>query len=162
MKIKNDLHNIEKTAYKLMKKHNLNNWKFRWSNASRRYGSCDKKNKIISISKLHGLYDDEYLVKDTILHEISHGLTPEFYASHGKEWKENAIKIGCNPLSYKKGTINDKYSCKYIGFCVNCNNKIYLNKRGNYICKNCYNTYSLNCRYNYHKNPDYLGNIKIY
>ena len=156
MKKKHEQKDIEHLAYELMNKHNLNNWKFRWSNASRRFGSCNKKNMTISLSKLHGVYDDLYLVKDTILHEIAHGLTSKNNTPHCKEWKEIALKIGCNPLSHKKSNIPEKYYSKYIGICNNCNKKIYLNKRGNFICKSCYNNYSSYNKFNYLKNPDYL------
>jgi hypothetical protein len=144
-----------------MSKYNLDNWQFKWTNASRRFGSCNKKKRIISLSKLHGIYDDIELVKDTILHEIAHGLTPDIYLAHGKQWKEIALTIGCNPKSYKKSSVSDKHSCKYKGICSNCNKIIYVNKRSNLICRSCYNNYSLNCRFNYSINYEYLGNKKI-
>jgi hypothetical protein len=160
MKRKNIIQEIENLAYELLDKYNLDDWEFKWSNASRRFGSCNRNNKTIYLSRLHGLYDDIYLVKDTLLHEIAHGLTPKNHSSHGVEWKEIAQKIGCNPVSYKKSNIPEKYSCKYIGICENCNNKVYLNKRGKYFCRNCYNNFSSNYKFNYFKNTDYLGDNK--
>ncbi len=153
---KNKLEDIKILAIELMKKHNLKGWIFKWSNASRRFGSCNKNNKTISLSKLHAIYDDIFLVKDTILHEIAHGLTPKNFSAHGKEWKENALKIGCKPISYKKSNISEKLSCKYIGICAKCEKKIFLNKRSKYICRSCYNVYSLNSNFNYFMNPDYI------
>ena len=161
MKQKNKLEDIKILSNELMNKHNLNDWRFKFSNASRRLGSCNKKKKTISVSKLHGLYDDKTQIKDTILHEIAHVLTPKYYSAHGKEWKDNAKKVGCNPISYKKSIISEKFSCKYIGICINCKKKIFLNKRSTYICRSCYNTYSLNSKFNYIINPDYLGNGKL-
>ena len=93
MKQKNKLEDIKILSNELMKKHNLNDWEFKFSNASRRLGSCNKKKKTISVSKLHGLYDDNSQVKDTILHEIAQVLTPKYYSAHGKEWKDNAKKV---------------------------------------------------------------------
>jgi len=165
MIIKNDLAVIENFANELLDKYNLKGWKFRWSNATRRFGSCSKYRKTISVSKLHGLYDDIELVLDTILHEIAHGLTPKNQPSHGNVWKRNALIVGCEPKSCKKSSIPQEISCKWIGTCINCSKEVFFNKRSKLFCRSCYDRYAPNgeridmkgFKFKYRENPKFIG-----
>lgn len=87
---------IESLARRLMAKHGLSDWTFKLDNRSLRLGSCNPQAKAISVSRRHVQQDTDENVRDTILHEIAHALSPED-AGHGKEWKTIARQIGATP-----------------------------------------------------------------
>lgn len=82
-------------ARALMKQHGLHNWTFRFDHARRRFGSCQPGRKVITLSKPLTFLNDEAQVRDTILHEIAHALTPG--DGHGARWKACCVRIGANP-----------------------------------------------------------------
>lgn len=62
---------------------------------SRTLGRCWNSKKLIELSSHYVDNNDEKLVKDTILHEIAHALTPG--DKHGKLWKAACVRIGAVP-----------------------------------------------------------------
>lgn len=98
-------------ATSLMREHGLGNWVFQFDRAKKRLGYCDSANRTISLSEplTNACTDAE--VKQTILHEIAHALTPMEYKSvmvrvngrmvekrtalhHGPNWLAKARSIG--------------------------------------------------------------------
>jgi predicted SprT family Zn-dependent metalloprotease len=79
----------------LMKQHGLVDWSFRFDHARRRFGSCRCRLKLITLSRPLTFLNDETQVRDTILHEIAHALTPG--AGHGDLWKRKCREIGADP-----------------------------------------------------------------
>ena len=92
-------------------------------------GKCRHTNRTISINEHHIEYDLKEHVIDTILHEIAHALHYHHYADngrvreylkknlrtgrrlvppHGKEWKQFARLVGCNPSRTGKSVIREK------------------------------------------------------
>lgn len=84
----------ERMARKLMLDHGLYGWNFKWDNAARRFGQCDYSKATISMSKQLTVQRTEAAVRNTILHEIAHALTPG--AGHGPKWRAKALAIGCS------------------------------------------------------------------
>ena len=86
-------------ARTLMRQHGLepDGWTFKFDHAKRRFGSCQsgRSRKWITLSRSLTLLNDEPQVRDTILHEIAHALTPG--DGHGPAWKAKCIEIGANP-----------------------------------------------------------------
>ncbi len=82
-------------AKSLMKQHGLDGWTFRFDHARRRFGSCREKQKLITLSRALTFLNTEDQVRDTILHEIAHALTPG--ANHGSQWKQTCRRLGANP-----------------------------------------------------------------
>lgn len=81
------------TKYKLIEA----GWKFEFfTRRKRTLGLCDYRNKTISLNavfvKGEGFNAN---VKDVVLHEIAHALTPG--AKHGPVWKRMAVRIGAEP-----------------------------------------------------------------
>lgn len=62
-------------------------------------GVCEWDCKTISINPryLPGMSESD--LRDTVLHEIAHALTPPDLKSHGKEWRANAVLVGAKPSS---------------------------------------------------------------
>lgn len=90
-----DLPAARKLARTLMDQHGLADWQFVFDRARRRFGVCRPRNKTIGLSAylVHLNSDEE--VRDTILHEIAHALTPG--DNHGDKWKAACVRIGAKP-----------------------------------------------------------------
>lgn len=69
-------------------------WRFAFDESKSHFGCCNYREKVIFLSRIFCLTIVDTKVKDTILHEISHVLTP----GHGHDiiWRAKAISIGCN------------------------------------------------------------------
>lgn len=78
-----------------MDRHGLSEWRFQFDRARRRFGSCQPTRRRITLSIVLTHLNDESQVRDTILHEIAHALTPK--AGHGPAWKQKCLEIGANP-----------------------------------------------------------------
>jgi len=82
-------------ALALMRQHGLHDWTFRFDHARRRFGSCRPRRRLITLSRPLAFLNEEAQVRDTILHEIAHALTPG--DGHGRNWKRKCIEIGAEP-----------------------------------------------------------------
>lgn len=107
-------------ALQLMNKHGLSNqgWYFKFDNAKRRLGQCNYTRRCISLSYHWVELQNESQVKNTILHEIAHALTPGH--KHDHVWRRKAIEIGCdgNRLFDSKGM--EKPKALYEAVCNGC------------------------------------------
>ena len=90
-----NLYAARNLAIALMKQHGLADWTFHFDHARRRFGSCRSRQKLITLSKPLAFLNDEEQVRDTILHEIAHALTPG--DGHGEMWKRICRQIGADP-----------------------------------------------------------------
>jgi predicted SprT family Zn-dependent metalloprotease len=91
-------------ALKLMNLYLGPSWKFEWFDNSEdnHYGDCDVDNRIIRLNKDAVKIESKEHVKDTILHEIAHGLAPhDDKQHHSHRWKKIASDIGALPVSSK-------------------------------------------------------------
>lgn len=89
-------------ATQLMRQHLDDSWTFRWSTARNTLGACNYDRRRISLSRPFAEHNDEPAVRDIILHEIAHALTPpEVYGNrpHGHEWRVAAMKLGATPTT---------------------------------------------------------------
>ena len=120
------LEHAESLAISLMIEHNIyqRGWKFKFDNAKRRFGVCKQRSKVISLSQHLVLLNEIEQVRDTILHEIAHALTP----GHGHDyvWKQKAEEIGCKPFRCYSSKEVATPKSKYEAVCVGCN---YVHKR---------------------------------
>ncbi|MBV8781168.1 MAG: SprT-like domain-containing protein [Phycisphaerae bacterium] len=82
-------------AWTLMREHGLVGWSFAFDHARRRFGCCRIGKKQITLSRPLVLLNSIEQVRDTLLHEIAHALTPG--DGHSARWKRKCIEIGANP-----------------------------------------------------------------
>jgi predicted SprT family Zn-dependent metalloprotease len=92
-----NLHLAQHLARTLMKEHGLDErgWTFSFDHARRRFGSCNLTRKRITLSRPLAFLNTEEQVRDTLLHEIAHALTPG--DGHGRRWKAMCARIGARP-----------------------------------------------------------------
>jgi len=85
----------QQLAKQLMNEHGLTEqgWRFEYDTAKIRFGVCRYGSKMIGLSQPLTLVNNEAEVRDTILHEIAHALTPGHY--HDAVWKAKCREIGC-------------------------------------------------------------------
>ncbi len=131
------LYLAQQLAKNLMLKHNLTSWTFVFDNSVRRFGQCCYTARTIKLSKHLTALNDEATVKDTILHEIAHALTPG--AHHGWAWKRKCIEIGAKPerCYTSENTVTPKL--RYVAECQGCGKEIERQKKpntgSNWSCK---------------------------
>ena len=120
---------FENMARRLMSKHGLNHWRFKFDNAKRRAGLCSFRKKTISLSKEYVIRNSDNVedIKDTILHEIAHALVGPGHG-HGPVWKRECIRIGAKPIRcYGKHIAMPKG--KYQAVCPNCKKILYMHRK---------------------------------
>lgn len=101
-----DLHDVNALARSLMAEHGIGDtWTFVFDNATRRMGQCRYAQRTISVSRHYAQHADEAHVRDTLLHEIAHALTPG--ARHGLRWKAMAQKLGATPKACADNPFSD-------------------------------------------------------
>lgn len=138
-----ELYKAKELAEELIEEH-CPEYTFQFDNAKSRFGYCSWKKKIISLSKNLVLMNDEARVKNTILHEIAHALTPKQY--HNKIWRAKALEIGCDgKRCYDNNKVNTPTE-KYVYQCPICEEKYYQHRRSRIkrACGKCCKKYNNN------------------
>ena len=103
-------------ARALMDEHGLKDWTLAFDRAKNRAGNCIRKQRTISLSKpLMSLWTTGQ-VRDTILHEIAHALTPDD-RGHGREWRVMCRKIGADPTRTWGHDGERQIEGKHLGTC---------------------------------------------
>jgi predicted SprT family Zn-dependent metalloprotease len=155
-----DLYKAQTLANELMQKHGIKQqgWRFTFDNARRRFGCCKYRPKVITLSKYLTHLNDEKEVRNTILHEIAHALTPGHH--HDRVWKAKAQEIGCTGDRCYSGKSVTTPESRYIAVCSGCGHthKKHRATRSSSSCGFCsggrYNpTYKLEFKLN----PKFLG-----
>ena len=85
---------IKSLAERLMHQHGLHGWTFKFDGAAQRLGSCRYRPKLITFSR-HYTHLEEAKIRDVLLHEIAHALTPG--VGHGWRWRDKCREIGARP-----------------------------------------------------------------
>lgn len=117
-----DLPSAGQLARRLMGQHGLAGWAFRYNQRKRTLGLCNFTARRIELSAPFVVRNDESEIRDVILHEIAHALTPPppevssarryaprrsgtsvperpptNFQPHGPAWRAMCLKIGANP-----------------------------------------------------------------
>ncbi|HZZ28446.1 MAG TPA: SprT-like domain-containing protein [Pirellulales bacterium] len=130
------LADAEKLAHELMRQHSLlPRWKFDFDRAVRRFGSCNERKRLITLSARLTELNSEYEVRDTILHEIAHALVG-VRAKHGRKWRRMASIIGCNARSCYGDEVQQP-PMKFTGRCPTCGYEVQRSRRRRISCGRC-------------------------
>lgn len=70
-------------------------WTFKFNRQTSAVGLCVYRDRTIQVSKKWAEVLDEKIIKNTILHEIAHAITPG--ANHGPLWRQACVRIGARP-----------------------------------------------------------------
>lgn len=116
----------------LLRSHGLAKWRTEVSRGRRTIGLCVYDEKTIKLSRYHLETDEPAYIKDTIIHEVAHALTPG--ARHGARWRRKAIELGGSGQQYAK---HSDYPSKWAAMCAKGHetNLFRWNQRTIYTCK---------------------------
>jgi SprT protein len=130
------LKEAEKLASELMTLHNISqSWSFRFDSSKVRFGKCDYRKREITLSWRLVELNNEFEVRDTILHEIAHVLAPRG-SGHGPAWRAVARAIGCNAKRCFGEEVK-RPKPKYKGTCPSCLKVVYRHRRVTIACAKC-------------------------
>jgi len=137
-------------ARQLMNQHGLTQVAFEWDRSKKRAGCCswyrgpfDTEHycKNISLSMYYVQMNDEAEIRNTILHEIAHGLAG-FSHGHNAHWRRIARSIGCNgERCYSRKEVNMPKG-RYQATC-NCGKTFHKHRLGSRVrsgglrCRTC-------------------------
>ena len=116
----------------------LKGWYFEFNRSIKAIGKCNYAKKRIYFSE-NWLHLPEKEIKDVILHEIAHALTPG--EGHGKKWKKMCLLIGAKPERCKLLTSEEKSKIKYkyTATCKKCGRNVGFSRKWKYnkSCGKC-------------------------
>lgn len=102
-----NLQAAENLARQLIVQH-VPGWSFAWHNKRRSFGTCHYRRATIYLSRVLTETEPEEQVRDTILHEIAHAMTPGH--KHGFVWKMKCCQIGCSGQVRSVPTVKPPYT----------------------------------------------------
>jgi predicted SprT family Zn-dependent metalloprotease len=81
-----------------MNKHGLiaAGWTFRLGRASKQFGLCDEKRKLLTFSQAIAALNTDEDLREVVCHEIAHAKVGNA-AGHGRVWRAMALACGANP-----------------------------------------------------------------
>jgi predicted SprT family Zn-dependent metalloprotease len=134
-----DIGEARTLARQLMDEHKLAGWLLELDQSKVRFGYCNYRRRVISLSAPLIILNNHDKVKDTILHEIAHALTPD--AFHGRKWRLTAQAIGARPIACYNSADVQTPAAPWHAICPKCHRDIkrYRMSRalltGKYYCK---------------------------
>jgi predicted SprT family Zn-dependent metalloprotease len=102
-------------------------WSFVWDNARGRNGQTNYARKTISLSRILTELRDEQDVRNTILHEIAHALTP----GHGHDaiWRRMFVSLGGDGTRCSQDKVHAESIAKYKVMCAGGSMLGYANRK---------------------------------
>lgn len=125
-----EVHEVFSMARDLMNYHGLGHWILQLDRAKRRAGSCIYSKLTITLSHFYIQNNTPEEIKDTILHEIAHALTP--HQKHNYIWRAKCIQIGAKPLRcYNSNVVMPKGNWR--AKCLSCGKEFHKHRKPKYI-----------------------------
>ncbi|MDJ1371304.1 SprT-like domain-containing protein [Gulosibacter molinativorax] len=112
-----DLTDVRGWAAELIATHLDDSWSFAFDNAKTRAGKCNFERREISVSRYLAQKHSDEQVKQTLLHEIAHGMVGA-RAGHGPVWQACAAQIGYVGGRTHTAEVADEFA-KWVGTCPN-------------------------------------------
>lgn len=107
---------ITQLGYQLMDEHGLYGWNIVWDNARNRGGQCRYATRTISLSRLIVPTWEDAEIRNVLLHEIAHALTPGH--SHDAVWRRKLISMGGDgSRTHSNATVPGRW----LAICDHCN-----------------------------------------
>ena len=109
-------------ARALMARWGLDDWRFEFDAAVRRFGHCRFEARTISLSRHLVALNEVEVVRDTILHEIAHALAGPRHG-HDAVWRRTAVHVGARP----DRTFGDEVAsppAPWVGTCPGCGSRL--------------------------------------
>lgn len=109
-------------ARALMALWGLDDWRFEFDAAVRRFGHCRFEARTISLSRHLVALNEVQVVRDTILHEIAHALAGPRHG-HDAVWRRTAVHVGARP----DRTFGDEVAsppAPWVGTCPGCGSRL--------------------------------------
>lgn len=124
-------------AEELIALHGLADWSFGFDRARRRLGSCRPAQRRITLSAPLTRLNRADVVRDTILHEIAHALTPG--DGHGRAWRAACRRVGARPERCAADGKVVLPPAPYALVCDRCGARYarFRRTRGRYVCGRC-------------------------
>lgn len=130
------LKNAEELATQLMHLFKVDDYTFSFNQSLSYFGWCSTEKKTITLSPKLTELNTEAEVKDTILHEIAHALTPG--CAHNEVWQRVARAIGANGKRCYDETVETP-THKWTATCPNCSKSIQRHKKNKRLyCGTCH------------------------
>lgn len=131
------LEEAEGLAEALLLAHGLHDWTFAFDRARRRLGCCDYARKRVTLSRHFVRLNPLPVVRDVVLHEIAHALTPG--AGHGPRFKRKALELGCTAASCLPSDAVVSPSARYRLECAHCGRTFARHRRPSrpLVCARC-------------------------
>lgn len=121
-------------ARELMDQHGLSGWRFKLSRSKGIFGTCYPRRQVITLSGPLTEINSEGHVRDVILHEIAHALTPGH--QHDATWKAKAVELGAKPERCYDASVNEP-PARYKAVCPGCGRERFANKWHRCSCRRC-------------------------
>lgn len=136
-----DRNDAQRLAHRMMVRHGLHGWGFRFDRARRRLGMCDFTDRVISLSGPLTDVNDVETVTDTILHEIAHALAGPG-VGHGRQWKQIAARVGATPKACAAAGSTATLPRRWVASCPDCGRRYHRDRltkklRTRAYCSHC-------------------------
>lgn len=141
----------ERRIRALIKLH-LPDYHFRFDNRTTTLGLHWGNLKLITLSKSYVELNPWKDIRDTVLHEVAHGLVGSEH-NHDKVWKAKAKELGAAPYRCAQHPVISPPK-KFIGTCPTCGREIYRNARRNISCGKCSKTYNPQHKFVWRRNEN--------
>jgi predicted SprT family Zn-dependent metalloprotease len=131
-----NLEEADRLCRELIAAHLGERWTFGWDRAVRRFGQCRIDERRITLSRELVSLNDVDVVRDTVLHEIAHGLAPRG-AGHGPKWRQIARELGAQPeRCFDRSTVQVPPP-RHRGSCPSCGREVRAMRRRTVACARC-------------------------
>jgi predicted SprT family Zn-dependent metalloprotease len=136
------LSDAEALAAELLEQHGLKHWRFRFDNARTRFGSCHYTRSEITLSRRLTELNDPAMVREVLLHEIAHALTPG--ANHGPRWRRQCQALDIPATRCYRAESVTQPPARYLLRCDTCGLELrrYRKSRRLVACKRCCDCYN--------------------